>query len=120
MPKRMRKYNFPCLECGPIKWLPTIVGHICPTCQGDADDSDPTEECSVCHGYVPEPEPFTHWTIIGPVDRCLRCDGAGRLKKGHILQAEFEASLTDEQRAAFAEAGKKLRASLNLKESLDA
>ena len=118
----MRKYNFPCLECGPIKWLPTIVGRICPTCHGDADDSDPTQECGHCHGYVSEPEPWGPWTIIGPGSNhnCLYCDGEGRTTKASIRQAEFEASLTDEQRASFAEAGKKMRESLKLKESPDA
>ena len=101
MPKQIRKYDFPCLECGPTKWLPTIIGHICPTCQGDADDSDPTEECSMCHGHVWEPAPFTSNSIIGPgstAGRCWRCNGAGRLKKMSVRMAEFDAQLTPESR----------------------
>lgn len=110
--KRPRKCDFPCLDCGPTKWMLTMAGYICSSCHGDAADSDPTEECSMCHGHVWKPAPFTRSSIIGPgstAGRCWRCEGTGRVKKASVRQAEFEANMTPEMRASFAEIREKYR-----------
>jgi hypothetical protein len=87
----------------------TMAGYICPSCHGDADDADPTEECSMCGGHVPERAPFTPWTRIGPIDKCFRCGGKGRVKKMSVQMAEFDAKLTPEARKTLQEIRKKFK-----------
>ena len=113
----MRKLDFPCLDCGPITWLLTVVGYVCPTCQGDADDSDPTEECRMCHGHVWKPEPFNiHTSIIGPgstAGRCWMCGGKGRSIKTSVRVAEFRAKLSKKQLEALDKTGREFRKAID-------